>query len=288
MSTPLICPVCRFSLQADGNTYRCAQGHSFDKARQGYLNVLLSHQKHSRNPGDNKAMVAARHAFLAQGHYLPIYQALEAAVLTALANASNDALLQVADLGCGEGYYTRQLDEQLARRFRVQSWGVDISKEAILSACKQPSRVQWLVGTLSHLPFADASMDVLYALFCPLRFDDIVRVLKPGGLFVLIKPGPRHLLALREVIYPRIHPTEPGDTSQSPEAVEFPALELISRQSHQGALSLNSPEDIATLFKMTPHYWRSSPESHQRVAALHSLNDEIDIEVLCYQRSNLF
>lgn len=284
MPAPLICPVCRFSLQAEGSTYRCTQGHSFDKARQGYLNVLLSHQKHSRNPGDNKAMVAARHAFLARGHYLPVYQALEAAVLAALAGASNDTLLQVADLGCGEGYYTRQLDQKLCSAFRAQSWGLDISKEAILCACKQPSNIHWLVATLSHLPFADASMDVLYALFCPLRFDDIVRVLKPGAVFILLKPGPRHLLALREVIYPRIHPTESSEAPARSEATEFPALALTRRQSHHGALSLSSPEDIETLFKMTPHYWRSSPERHQRVAALTHLDDEIDIEVLCYQK----
>lgn len=265
--------------------YSCEQGHSFDVGRQVYLNLLLSHQKHSHQPGDNKAMVAARHHFLKLGHYLPIYSALENTVMSQLAayQTHNRDLLHVADIGCGEGYYTRKLDEKLATNFRAQSWGIDISKDAILCACKTPSKVKWLVSTLSRLPFADQSMDMLYTLFCPLRQNALQHVLKPGGLFIQLKPGGRHLLQLRELIYPniKIQPTnKPENESPNSES----SLKLINTYTFNSTLSLTNPLDIDSLFKMTPHYWRSTPESHRIVAGLNHLDTEIDVEIFCYQR----
>ncbi len=289
ISNPLICPVCHMPLLEGTKNCHCEQGHSFDVARQGYLNLLLSHQKHSHQPGDNKAMVAARHNFLKQGHYLPIYSALENTVLSQLAayKTHDKRLLHIADIGCGEGYYTRKLDEKLATNFHVQSWGIDISKEAILCAGKTPSKVKWLIATLSRLPFADQSMDLLYALFCPLRQDAIQRVLKPEGLFIQLKPGQRHLLQLRELIYPNIKiqrangPSSIQNEDQNSEP--SPTLKLIDTHAFNSTLSLSNPFDIDSLFKMTPHYWRSSPESHRIVAELNQLDTEIDVEIFCYQ-----
>src|SRR5690349_4595456 len=100
MNSPLICPVCAAPLLPLDKTYVCANKHSFDKAKQGYVNLLLSNQKNSLQPGDGKDMVKSRLAFLKQGFYQPIVEVLNNALEKALQNQPV-ANMQIADLGCG-------------------------------------------------------------------------------------------------------------------------------------------------------------------------------------------
>ena len=51
----------------NGTGYTCGNGHSFDRAKQGYCNFLLANQKNSREPGDSVEMVDARRAFFKSG-----------------------------------------------------------------------------------------------------------------------------------------------------------------------------------------------------------------------------
>ena len=100
----VICPVCGAALEPQGAAWRCVQGHCFDVARQGYVNLLTVTQKHSRHPGDTREMVAARRAFLDAGWYAPIAGALADLVRRFCPEAAS-----VLDAGCGEGYYLSQL-----------------------------------------------------------------------------------------------------------------------------------------------------------------------------------
>jgi 23S rRNA (guanine745-N1)-methyltransferase len=70
----LICPVCRAGVRLEEQAVRCASGHAFDVAKQGYVSLLVG----SRPPGtaDNAAMVAARADFLDAGHYAPLAAAI--------------------------------------------------------------------------------------------------------------------------------------------------------------------------------------------------------------------
>ena len=98
----LRCPVCAGELTREDRVFRCPQGHSFDVARQGYVNLLTVGQKHSKSPGDTKEQVLARRAFLSGGYYAPIAEVLCRLVLPLRPKA-------VVDAGCGEGYYLRGL-----------------------------------------------------------------------------------------------------------------------------------------------------------------------------------
>jgi len=293
VDSPLVCPVCREALQNNDRSYYCPQGHSFDIARQGYVNLLLSHQRRSKHPGDSKEMIKARQAFLAEGHYLPIYTALEQLALKHLKNVETNSPLQVADLGCGEGYYTHQLDKALRKvltehKNPLQTWGIDISKDAIINACKHNSKVNWLIANLSQTPFADHSMDMITVLFCPINAQELVRLLKPGGIFIFVKPDAKHLIQLREHIYSDIKGQDENTaiekTTDNP--VHHPQLKLIDTQALFHSISLDTPESIQALFKMTPHYWRSKPEKHKKIEQLSQLDTDISLSFFCYQREH--
>lgn len=82
----LRCPVCGEPLaEATAGTaraLRCPRRHSFDIARQGYVNLLAGRAPHV---GDTAEMVTARVDFQAAGHYDVISAALAAAATEAVA-----------------------------------------------------------------------------------------------------------------------------------------------------------------------------------------------------------
>ena len=113
----LICPVCGEILRRDARQYCCENRHSFDIARQGHVNLLVVQQKHSLNPGDTREQVLSRRAFLEEGFYEPIANAL---CDTAKELGARGPIL---DVGCGEGYYCTRL----AERLHAELTGLDIS-----------------------------------------------------------------------------------------------------------------------------------------------------------------
>ena len=121
----LICPICRLPLSKEGRTLRCGCNHSFDVARQGYVNLLPVQQKRSLHPGDTREQVLSRRAFLETGAYGPIVEAVKAA-------ASGHAG-PILDVGCGEGYYAVRVAEHL----NAELTGLDISKEAVRCAAAE-------------------------------------------------------------------------------------------------------------------------------------------------------
>jgi 23S rRNA (guanine745-N1)-methyltransferase len=241
-------------------------------------------------------MIAARRTFLAEGHYLPIYTALEQITLKHIKKAEHHSPLQVADLGCGEGYYTHQLDKALNKTLAkqestVKTWGLDISKDAIINACKHSSNVNWLIANLGQTPFADHSMDMLTILFCPINPKEIVRLLKPGGIFIFVKPDAGHLIQLRERIYSDVKGQSEKTLTEKDKGiadhpVHHPELKLIDTQALFHPMSLDTAESIQALFKMTPHYWRTKPEEREKINQLNQLNTDIAVSLFCYQREH--
>ena len=168
----VICPVCGAALAPQGAAWRCVQGHCFDVARQGYVNLLTVTQKHSRHPGDTREMVAARRAFLDAGWYAPI-----AKTLADLVRRFCPAAEAVLDAGCGEGYYLSQLG------WIPERWGIDISRDAVRYAAVRDRSAHWLTATAAHLPFADCGFDCVLCMFALTAGAEFFRVLRPGGVF---------------------------------------------------------------------------------------------------------
>jgi 23S rRNA (guanine745-N1)-methyltransferase len=257
--TSLRCPVCHTDLQAGDKQYVCAAGHSFDVARQGYVNLLLSSQRPSQAPGDNAEMIADRRAFLEAGHYRPLREHIEA-WLDRRQQATG--ALRVLDLGCGEGYYTAAFAGRDARHV----YALDISKPALASAAKRSRAVTWCVGTSRALPFHDRSLDVVVNIFCRPHVAETRRVLGDGGTLLSVGPGVDHLQELRAVLYDHVVRQE----SHSTEEVTSGGLALRHTEALDYEFTVEGPA-IGQLARMTPHYWRAPQAGRERLDALATL-----------------
>lgn len=267
----LACPLDDSPLHRTGATWRCANGHSFDIAREGYVNLLPVQRKRSRDPGDSKAMVAARRRFLGRGFYQPIAEAVCRAVL---AGPVPDGAVSCLDAGCGEGHYLRALATAAGEHRALALAGLDISKWAVQAAAKQARPITWLVGSNAGLPVQAASLDWLLCLFGFPVYGEFARVLKPGGQLLMVDPGPDHLRELREILYPRLRPPREGER-EAPAGFLVEAAETLRYPIH-----LDDRADIADLLAMTPHLHRASAEGRARAEALDTLSLTVEVRLL--------
>lgn len=270
----LACPLDGEPLQQSDRSWRCASGHGFDIARQGYVHLLPVQNKRSRDPGDSKEMVAARQRFLNAGHYRPVAEAVNRA---ALAGLPVDATANCLDAGCGEGYYLRELADAAGER-PLALLGLDISKWAVLAAAKQDKRANWVVGSNARLPVQPGTLDRLLCLFGFPVYGEFAQALKPGGMLLQADAGPDHLRELREIIYPTLKPERPNE-ALTPEG--FTPLET---ETIRYSLELTGAERIADLLAMTPHLYRASHEGRARAAALESLTVSVDVRLKRFVR----
>lgn len=271
--TDLACPLDGASLQRDGAAWRCANGHSFDIASQGYVHLLPVQQKRSRDPGDSKAMVAARRRYLNAGHYQPIAEAVRRTTLAGLPATGGSCL----DAGCGEGYYLRQLAEADDDR-PLALLGLDISKWATLAAARQDARPAWVVGSNARLPVLPGTLDRVLCLFGFPVYAEFARVLKPGGRLLQVDAGPDHLRELRQIIYPSLKPERPASASTPPGFVR------IDTETLRYPLTLTGAEPLADLLVMTPHFYRANAEGRARAAALTALAVTVDVRLTRFER----
>ena len=250
-------------LTADRKTWRCElDGHSFDVAKEGYVNLLVTHQRKARPPGDSIAMLRARRRFLDGGWYEPLRDAIAAAL------PSGDVL----DIGCGEGYYTRDLAT-------ARVWGVDIAKEAVRLAAHRRAAYEadtasYAVGNAYDLPVLDGSMDALVSVFSPLHTDEFDRVLRPGGgRAVVVTPGPDHLAGLAEVLF--------ADAVRHDDA---PPFERPGATTERVRFDLAlTGEAIADLIAMTPYSWFVPEARRMDVSSRPFLSTPAEFLVTTYQ-----
>ena len=192
---PLLCPLCPSPLILSGNRLACASRHHFDAARQGYFNLLVG--KGTPFEADSAAMVESRFNFLSGGHYLPLAEAVAAAVVPCL-SPSRAAVL---DSGTGTGHYLRHLlDTAAAGNIPVAAVGMDISKFALRRAARlNPEALNLVWDIWRRLPLADNSVDAVTVVFAPRNAPEFARVLRPGGRLVVVTPRPGHLAGIAAV-----------------------------------------------------------------------------------------
>ena len=260
----LICPICQLPLVQEGRSLRCGRNHSFDMARQGYVNLLPVQQKRSLHPGDTREQVLSRRAFLESGAYSPIVEAVKAA-----ASGHSGPIL---DVGCGEGYYAVRVAEALG----AQLTGLDISKEAVRCAAAQYKGHRWLCGTAAHLPIANESVGILMSMFALTMPQEFGRVLKKDGIFIQVLAAQDHLMGLKSIIYPEILLK---DKDSVPELEGF---ELISTTPVRFEFTAEG-EQITNLLSMTPHFWRISAEGAKRLKETTTLTDTASCVVNVYK-----
>lgn len=250
------CPLCAQPLRREEKRYVCPQGHSFDIARQGYVNLLTVQQKHSLDPGDTRQQVLSRRAFLESGFYAPISEALNQAAL------DYNAQGEILDVGCGEGYYSARLAAALGAPLT----GLDISKEAVRCAAGQYKAYAWLCATAAHIPVPDGSVGTLSSLFALTLPGEFRRVLRKNGLFLQVLAAEDHLLGLKSIVYDVL------THKQKNTAPALPGFALLESRQIRFDFTAEG-EQIQRLFAMTPHLFRIGKAGAQRLAEATVLRD---------------
>jgi 23S rRNA (guanine745-N1)-methyltransferase len=185
----LLCPVrdCRQALVRDEKRLVCPQGHSFDAAASGYVNLLQPQDKRSKDPGDTAAAVAARRRLHARGVTGPLMEAIADIV----SPTKDDVVL---DAGCGDGFYLGTL----ARRFGFDAQGVDISIPAVKAAAKRYPEYQWIVANADRfIPYADGSFSIVWSITARMNPGEFRRVLREDGRLLVAIPAADDLIELR-------------------------------------------------------------------------------------------
>ncbi|NED94266.1 hypothetical protein G1H11_02970 [Phytoactinopolyspora alkaliphila] len=185
----LSCPVCRSAMRMADRTLRCAAGHSYDVARQGYVNLHTG--RRPTGTADTAPMVAARAEFLGAGHFDPIATAVSGAVADAVG-----PLDVVADIGAGTGFYLGRLLDRCPEAYGVAT---DVSPYALRRAARAHPRSAAVGADAWHgLPFTDGGLAALLDVFAPRNADEFSRVLRAGGVLVVVTPMAGHLAELIE------------------------------------------------------------------------------------------
>lgn len=284
MTSILQCPVCRERLLLSAEGYQCSKNHTFDAARQGYVNFLLSHKKHSKEPGDSPEMIMSRRRFLGLGLYHRVSDGVNEAIAGALRESEKGSAFAILDAGCGEGFYLQRLKESLARslgnNYAIDYYGVDISKFAVRQATQRDKTMSWFVASIIDLPFAPSSFDIVLNIFSPANFAEFSRILRETGSLVIVSPGPRHLNGLRDIIYPIAREHAAPDLSE--QAREHFLLPTTTRVNYP--VELKSGTEIMDLLAMTPYYWNIDLSTKSKVEALDHLALDVDVEIRVFKK----
>lgn len=271
-----VCPVCGKPLSESGGAVRCAANHSFDKAKEGYVNLLLASRMRTKAPGDSKEMVAARNRFLNGGGYVPF--AAELARLCAELARKKGGVLHILDAGCGEGYYDEAICTELERQgLPFELSGFDISKAAVrLAAKRKLPGAQFAVASSFAAPVESGWADVVLNIFSPFAGEEFHRCLAPGGTLIYAVPTADHLMGLKDVLY-----DEPYENPC--QQVDYQGFALAGETRVEESITVEG-QAIGDLFAMTPYYWKTPAEGSARLARLERLETPIGFRFLLYDR----
>ncbi|MEO8657763.1 MAG: putative RNA methyltransferase [Bryobacteraceae bacterium] len=185
----LICTVrdCRLPLARQDRRMHCANGHSFDVASAGYVNLLQPQERRSKQPGDSAVAVAARRRLHDRGVSAPSLRAIAKMI-----QASADDI--VADAGCGDGFYLGSLAQETG----FSAHGIDISVPAITAAARRYPACQWVVANADRfVPYADGSFSIVLSVTARMNGPEFARILRPDGRLLVAIPAPDDLIEVR-------------------------------------------------------------------------------------------
>ena len=275
----LLCPICNAPLLPEERRFFCPTGHSFDRARSGYVN-LLQRQSH-RQRGDDSQMVAARHAFLEDGWYRRLLDAIYAQVMTLPITGT----AQLLDLGCGEGWYSCNILQKMQSDGQMASLaGIDISPDALRYAANRAKAMVlpdtlWAAAGINRLPLADGTVDCIFNLFAPYDAAECARVLRANGTLLRAIPLERHLWELKRILYAKPYENRPKLSVPDP-------LHLEHIQRIEAEITL-SGASLQNLFAMTPYAHNTSLSDMEKLSNLESLTVQLAFGLLvCKKRSS--
>ena len=238
-ATAFACPICLENLTLVESSLKCSIRHSFDLAKFGYVN-LAPQIKQSTNY--DKENFQNRQQILEAGFYQAILEAVSDLL------ASSETSTTVLDIGCGEGYYSRKLQEAYPK---ATFYAFDLSKESVQLAAKSDAswKVNWFVGDLAHLPIQSKSMEVILDIFSPANYAEFERVLKTEGVIIKVVPTSSHLKEIRQLAQDQLA----KQSYSNQEILEHfeDHCQILSSETVSLTKSL-TPEERQALLAMTP------------------------------------
>lgn len=238
-ATAFACPICQENLTLVESSLKCNNRHSFDLAKFGYVN-LAPQIKQSANY--DKENFQNRQQILEAG----FYQAILEVVSDLLSNSKNAKT--ILDIGCGEGFYSRKLQETHSEK---TFYAFDISKDSVQIAAKSEPNwtVNWFVGDLARLPIKDASMDILLDIFSPANYGEFRRVLSKDGILIKVIPTENHLKEIRQKVQDQL--TNKDYSNQDIKNHFQENFTILSSQTASLTKTITA-EQLQTLLSMTP------------------------------------
>lgn len=266
------CPLCGEPLAVGANGASCVNKHNFDRAKEGYLNLLPVQKKNSKEPGDSREQLQSRQMFLEKGFYSSLKQKLFSII-------PKDTKT-VLDLGCGEGYFSRGMAQYFSESLHsVSLVAIDVAKEGVRLAAKAAKRKnlagEYIVASNFDVPCADESFDLITRIFAPSSDEELQRLLRPSGTLIIVAPGAGHLIKLRQLIYRNVLAHEPPKVPQGFMQTGFTSV--------RGLITLNNSEDTRALLEMTPFSWRLRSEIRGQIID-GGLDDEFHFDFFIYQK----
>ena len=261
------CPICKLPLYQLSNSLKCDNGHNFDFAKEGYINLLKLNNKKSILPGDNKDMISSRRLFLDSGHFDKVI--LE--IIKIIEHYKPNHTKNILDLGCGEGYYTSFFQKEFNE---IKFYGLDISKYAIKLAAKKHKKPVFFVASSKDIPLQEKSIDAIIKICAPMFVDEISKILKEEHIIVSVSPGNNHLIEIRNLLYKSIR----NNTEKLNKIVD---VDLIHTKEVKLDMSLNRKE-LQNLINMTPFKWKMNNKLEKLVMSnsLFNCTAHFKIEVL--------
>lgn len=279
----ITCPICTTPFVTTERALTCAHGHCFDLAKEGYVNFLRTPTR-----GDTKEMLKARQYIFAQNYYRPLSDTINELLcsnLTAQVHTLPEPCI-ICDAGCGDGYYLSRLQTALATHLPhhpIRYLGLDISKEAVRMAAKRCPNAFFIVADLNtQLALTDASCHVILNIFAPRNHAEFARLLRPGGLLLVVIPAPTHLATLRQTL----HLLHIEENKQQHVIAQFTThghfqFESLTPVTYEFVLP---KADIPQLVTMTPNHWHATADTHRIMAQLAEIRTEIACLCLAFRR----
>jgi 23S rRNA (guanine745-N1)-methyltransferase len=274
------CPICHSSMRVlESKSLICSNHHTFDFAKQGYINFT----SHSVKTKYGKELFEARRKLITEGaFYNPLIQKI-AKIINEHVVETNETI-SILDTGCGEGSHLSNICGIVRSDFfkSVVGVGIDISKEGIMVASKNYSDKIWAVADLANTPFKNKQFDVILNILSPSNYAEFNRLLKSDGLVIKIVPQRGYLKELREYLFPK------------PEKQKYSNEEIVERfnESFQFVDSLRlsytmilNKSVIEWLVLMTPLTWTATKERVKSFLNKDSTQITVDLEILIGKKS---
>ena len=268
----LLCPTCRSKLSKLNNSLKCINGHCFDIASSGYINLLKPGKMNNAKAGDSKEMIRARSNFFLSNAYLPIRKK----ACEIVSRFKSDVII---DAGCGEGYYTEGIADNIKTAqvigFDMSKFGCEHGAKSARRGCKD--NILYSVSSIFEMPLEDNCADIIINMFAPVANEEFLRVLKTQGHLIVVSSGINHLNGLKAVLYDDVYKNEEKFPS-------YEGFELLNVENLTYDTEIIGNDTIYNLFTMTPYYHRTSLQDKEKLQKIDKLSTTIEVNFAIYKK----